>query len=113
MENVDYQQRNDTRFGNRFFATALISSIPVWIGILVAGLLRLPLPAFIAVIVATLSIPLSVMAVRFRWTQCPACGTKIRVPWNSGEYMRGGMLRYTCENCRIVWSTGVRPGSDI
>ncbi|MEX0776006.1 MAG: zf-TFIIB domain-containing protein [Phycisphaeraceae bacterium] len=110
---ADYTPRDDHRFGLRFMGTAVLTSIPVWIGMLLAVWLQWPLKGFLAVGAGTLFIPLTVLTLAFRWTRCPACGQKIRVPWRSTEYRRGGMLRYTCEQCRIVWATHLFPGSDV
>ena len=109
----DYEKRDDRRFGRRFMLTAVVSSIPVWAGLLIAGWLRLPIFWLIGILCVTLAIPLTVLTIRFRWTECPFCGRRVRVPWNNREFRRGGMLRYTCEQCRVVWSTYLFPGSDV
>ena len=95
-------------------STALVCSIPVWIGLVIAVWRGWSLPALIAVLVVTFTIPLTVLSIRFRWTNCPSCGQKIRVLLNSKEYRRGGMLKYRCDHCRIVWLTHIfRGGSDF
>src|SRR5262245_25636737 len=99
----EYANRDDSRFGIRLMLTAMVCSIPVWAGLLIALWLRLPAWSWIAILGITLALPLTVLMVRFRWTECPSCGRKVRVSWNSREYCRGGMLRYTCEHCRIIW----------
>ncbi|MEX0703915.1 MAG: hypothetical protein WD069_17580 [Planctomycetales bacterium] len=85
----------------------MAASVPVWAGLVLAFWLRWSSPTLIATLGLTLMIPLAVLAVRFRWTKCPSCGRKVRIPWSSSEYARGGMLRYTCDHCRIVWSAHV------
>ena len=109
----DYAQRNDTRFGMRVMVTAVVSSIPVWIGLSLAVFWDASIFVLLVVLVATLAIPLTVLFTRLRWVSCPACGRRIKVPWNSTDYVRGGMLRYTCDDCRIIWSTHLYPGSDL
>ena len=91
--------------------TAVLSSIPVWTGLLVAWWMEWPMWALITLLCITLTISLATLAIRFRWTKCPSCGHEIRVPWSSSEYRRGGMLRYQCDKCHIIWRIHVFPGS--
>ena len=108
-----YTQRDDRRFGLRFMAVAVLASVPVWGGLLGAFWLRCSLVGYLAVLAFTLPIPLAVLGLAFRWTKCPSCGEKIRVPWRSREYRSGGVLRYRCDHCRVVWTTHLYPGSDV
>ena len=94
-------------------STALVCSIPVLVGLVIAVWRGWSLPALIAVLIVTLTIPLTALSIRFRRTNCPSCGEKIPVLWNSKEYRRGGMLKYKCDHCRIVWLTHIFPGSDV
>jgi hypothetical protein len=109
----EYAEQDDLRFGCRFFATALLGSIPVWLWLLASFWLKFPWPVMLAVLVVTLSIPLSLLIVRHRWTPCPSCGKAVRIPWNNPDYCRGGELKYTCDHCRIRWNTHLRPGSNV
>lgn len=108
---ADYAQRDDWAFGPRFMLTGFVSVIPVWVGILISVWLQLPLLGLIAVLGVTLLIPFTALAVRFRWAECPSCRQKVRVVWTT-EFRRGGMLKYTCDHCRIIWSTHFFAGSD-
>ena len=109
----EYTQRDDRRFGVRFTATAMISSLPVGVGLAIAFVLRVSVPLVLLIFGVTLIVPLTILSTCFRWTKCPSCGQRIRVRWNGPEYRRGGMLRYSCDRCRIVWLTHLYPGSDV
>ncbi len=109
----EYTERDDRRFGIRIMATAILGSIPVWGGLLAALWMKSQLVSYLVVLAFTLPIPLTILAFAFRWTKCPSCGKRIRVPWRGREYRNGGMLRYACDTCRIVWRTHVYPRSDV
>ena len=109
----EYEQREDHRFGLRFMVTMFAASIPVWIALTIPFVLGWPLIRYGIGLLITLPISLLFILWRFRFTQCPNCGRVIRVPWRSREFRRGGMLRYDCDHCRIVWATHLYPGSDI
>jgi hypothetical protein len=109
----EYTERDDWGFGRRFFPTALLGSIPVWLGLLIVFWLKSPWPVMLIVFGITLTIPLSVLILRHRWTRCPSCGKSVRVPWDDKEYCRGGELKYTCDRCRIRWNTHFTPGSNV
>lgn len=107
------EQCDDRQFGFRVMRTAVLASIPVWIGLLTALLLKAQLTGYIVALLVTLPIPLIILGTAFRYTKCPKCGQQIRVPWRSLEYRHGGMLRYTCDRCHIEWATHLYPGSDV
>ena len=109
----EYTEGDDRGFGIRVMAMAFLGSIPVWGGLLTALWMKCEPVGYLVALAVTLPIPLAILGFAFRWTKCPACGQRIRVPWRSKEHLRGGMLRYTCESCRIVWRTHLYPGSDV
>ena len=108
-----YERRDDHAFGRRVMTAAFVGSIPVWIGLIVAYLLSGPLFAYLVALGMTLPIAWAVIYVYARTSKCPNCGKCIRIDWRTREFTRGGMLRYTCDNCRIEWATHLYPGSDV
>ena len=109
----EYTEQDDGGFGRRFAATALLGSIPVWLGLLVTFCLKSPWRVMLAVLGAALLVPLSLLIVRHRWTRCPSCGKNVRIPWDDRDYCRGGELKYVCDRCRIRWNTHFRAGSNV
>jgi hypothetical protein len=109
----DYDQRDDRGFGQRVMVSMLAGLIPLGLVILVGYFwLHLSLTVFLSIYAVTLLLVVVTIILAFRSTTCPSCGQTIRVPWSSVEFRRGGMLRYTCDNCRIIWLTHLYPGSD-
>jgi hypothetical protein len=106
-----YSRADDRGFSARVVMAMVVYSIPMWIGVPMTLFLNSRLWG-VAVIAVWLPIELTILHFKFRFTNCPKCGERIRVPWSSAEYLRGGMLRYNCDRCRIVWATHLYPGSD-
>jgi hypothetical protein len=108
-----YVERDDRRFGNRVIGAMLLCAVPLGLVGLAGVMLQLPLPLFLGFYGVTLAVMVMSLILGFQTTKCPTCGQKIRVAWNSQEFRRGGMLKYTCDHCRIIWLTHVFPGSDV
>jgi hypothetical protein len=110
---MDYRTEDDRRFGYRVVLTAVAASLPVWIGVLLAGFWLRSLLACLIALLVTLPLALATIPWKTWSASCPECRRRIKVDWKNEEYRRGGMLRYRCDDCRIVWRTFLFPGSDV
>lgn len=110
---MDYQIKDDRRFGYRMILIAVTSSTPLWIGLLFAGFWLRSFPACLIVLIVTLPLSLTIIAWKMRHASCPECSRQIKVNYRNEDYQRGGMLRYRCDDCRIIWRTFIFPGSGI
>jgi hypothetical protein len=110
---MEYRTEDDRRFGRRVVLTAVTASVPVWIGLLISGFWLGSLLACLMALLVTLPLALAVIAWKTCYTSCLECRRRIKVDWRNEEYWRGGMLRYRCDDCRIVWRTFLFPGSGV
>ena len=94
-------------------ATAMLSSVPIWIALLIAGFWLQSVRACLVALAITVPFALAVLAWKTRFTICPDCGRRLRVDWKEREYRQGGMLKYRCSDCKTVWRTRLYPGADI
>src|ERR1051325_9082877 len=108
MEKQQYEEREDRRFGPRYKAVVVATTIPP-VAICSGLYLWFPWePATSFIIWVPLVIPLATIAFGFRWTKCLQCDKWIRINWRERGYLGGGPLRYQCDNCRIIWNTQLR-----
>lgn len=109
---MEYDVKDDRRFGFRAMGTALLASIPVWVGLAVAGFWFQSVSGCLVVLAVTLPLAFAVLVLRLRRVDCPQCGRRIKIEWNQREFRRGGMLTYRCPDCRTIWRTYLYPSSD-
>jgi hypothetical protein len=50
---------------------------------------------------------LIVVQVTLRQFRCPACGQRLPMDLSSGRGSGRGFLRYHCQNCNVIWLTGI------
>ncbi len=107
---MEYSTKDDPRFGYRFVGTAVLSSIPIWIGLLVSGFWFKSAIGCLIVLAVTLPFALTVIALKWRFANCPECGRRIRLDWRQMGYRQGGEFEYRCPDCMTIWRTHVKPG---
>jgi predicted RNA-binding Zn-ribbon protein involved in translation (DUF1610 family) len=110
---MEFSIKDDPKFGVRVMKVAVLSSIPTWIGLLVAGFWFQSTAGALIVLAATLPFALAVIVRQTRFANCPDCGRRIQINWRQKGYMRGGMLQYQCPDCMTTWRTHLYPGSDL